>query len=455
MPDQPRIAVGTTQAKSDGTAMLWALMDVFETAGVRVQQFQSRAYFPPHEAATAITGQSPRHLDSWLMCPDVCRGIFQRGMRASDLALVEGTFVAQSGGTPTGGSLETLCQWLDLPRLAIVDVRLLTGCCMPVRPTGVAALLLDGVGDVREACRWQTHFGAHWNVPVLGWLPALSGLRDQIDRLPSGARPHMDLYHALGQQLAAHLQTDRLCQLWENRPMPSVTASDCPLPKRCAPQRDRPLQVAVACDECFGGYFPDTLDLLEARGAALCDFSPLRDDRLPPGTDVVYVGCGHPELFAQALAGNDCMTLSLKSHLCSGRRIYAECGGLAYLAHEIEMPDGTRWPMVGALSVTARYNDTPTAPEATELTLLADTWLGESPQHWRGYLNPHWTIAPHTTTERSVAEGGHELDVVHCHQAIGSRMYVDFAARQDLLDRFFEPHHLPPPAANLTCRGGL
>ncbi len=447
MADQPRIAVGTTQAAADGTAMLWALLDVFESAGISVQQFQSRAYFPAHDGATAITGQPSRHLDSWLMCPEVCQELFLRGSKTSDVALVEGSFAPRENA---GGSLATLCQWLNLPRLATLDVRLLGGCCLPARPEGIDALLLDGVESVAEACRWQTHFEAIWNVPVLGWMPAVVKLREQIRQLPAGVNPAVELCHELGRQLASRLKWERLCSLVASRPLPQCERSAGELPQ-CGVTSARPLQVAVASDECFGGYFPDTLDELEAKGARLCEFSPLRDDRLPPGTDVVYIGCGHPERFAKALSENDCMTLALKSHLCSGRRIYAECGGLAYLAHEVVLADGTRWPMVGALGVTACYNDTPTPPEATELTVLADTWLGQSPQHWRGYLNPHWAVALHSTAERSVAEIGHESDVVHSHQAVGSRMYVDFAARQDLLERFFAPHHHATSPANLGC----
>jgi cobyrinic acid a,c-diamide synthase len=447
MADQPRIAVGTTQTQADGTAVLWALLDVFESAGVSVQQFQSRAYFPAHDGATAITGQPPRHLDSWLMCPEVCRELFLRGSQASDLALVEGSFASKGN---TGGSLATLCQWLNLPRLATLDVRLLSGCCLPARPEGVDGLILDGVESVAEACRWQTHFEAIWNVPVLGWLPALERLRQQVRQLPAGVNPSVELCHELGRQLGSRLKWERLCSLFAARPLPQSEQPACST-QPCRATIQRPLQVAVATDECFGGYFPDTLDSLEANGAQLREFSPLKDERLPSGTDVVYIGCGHPERFAKALSENDCLTLALKSHLCSGRRIYAECGGLAYLAHEIALPDGNRWPMVGALGITACYNETPSSPEATEVTLVADTWLGQSPQHWRGYLNPRWTIAPHATAERSVAESGHELDVVHSHQAVASRMYVDFAARQDLLDRFFAPHHHAPPPPNLGC----
>ena len=185
--------------------------------------------------------------------------------------------------------------------------------------------------------------------------------------------------------------------------------------------------------------------------ARLCEFSPLRDDRLPPGTDVVYIGCGHPERFAKAALGERLHDTGAQESLMLGSSYLRRVRRTGLFAHEVVLADGTRWPMVGALGVTACYNDTPTPPEATELTVLADTWLGQSPQHWRGYLNPHWAVALHSTAERSVAEIGHESDVVHSHQAVGSRMYVDFAARQDLLERFFAPHHHATSPANLGC----
>src|SRR5690606_21378146 len=99
----------------------------------------------------------------------------------------------------------------------------------------------------------------------------------------------------------------------------------------CARPEPRPLTVAVAYDEAFRCYFPDTLDLLEHLGATVVDFSPLRDEALPLGTDIVYFGCGHPERYAEALASNHCMMLAIREHVCAGRRIYAEGGGVAYL----------------------------------------------------------------------------------------------------------------------------
>ncbi len=437
----PRIAVGTVQPEADGTAMMWALMDAMQRWGLRVQNFLSCAYFPVRDGATAITGLAPRHLDSWLMSEDLCRDLFVLGCRSSDLAIVEGRWrSALRGDAIEGGSLERLCGWLDLPRLAIVDARLLSKCQLPDRPEGLDALLLDRVVDAAELSMLQTQFEAIWKVPVLGWLDAAGTLRGSIQDIPGCGKPPLCLCHALGDRLMRHAPLERIYRLAGRRPLRAAR------PTLARPIDASQLRVAVAYDDAFGCYFPDTLDWLESRGATVCDFSPLHDDRLPPLTDVVYFGCGKPELFADELAQNDCMILALKSHLCGGRRIYAECGGLAYLCQQMELPDGKRVPMVGAIPATARLNDAAPPPVARELTLVADTWLGQAPVRWRGYLNARWNIAPNATIHGCAAEAGHELDVVHQQQAVGSRLHVNFAAQEALLESFFSPHPHSSPA---------
>ena len=123
-----------------------------------------------------------------------------------------------------------------------------------------------------------------------------------------------------------------------------------------------PLNIAVAYDEAFSCYFPDTLDVLESQGANVSVFSPLRSERLPDHTDVVYFGCGQPEDYVNELAANFCMKESLWNHVVSGGRVYAESAGLAYLCREMVMPCGHHWPMVGLLPALARRNPAP-APD--------------------------------------------------------------------------------------------
>jgi len=319
-------------------------------------------------------------------------------------------------------------------------VRLLGECHLPPRPANIDGLVLDRVADEAELFRLQTLFESLWNIPVLGCLTSADASRGSIAAIPPGRRPALELCHALGDQFSRHSQLERIYRLAARGPLALGAAR-----QRCARPLATPLRVAVAYDEAFHCYFPDTLDLLELNGATISEFSPRRDERLPPDTDIVYLGCGHPELFAAELAENDCMMLALKSHLCSGRRIYAEGGGMAYLCHEIEMPDGQRWPMVGALGATASLDPAPHVPQPLEITLSSDTWLGRTSDRWRGYLNPRWSLAPGSNVQGCVAEPGHQWDVVARQQAIGSRLHLNFAAQSDLLHSFFAPPSVPSP----------
>src|SRR5687768_4511534 len=136
MSSVPRLALGSIQSEVDLQPIVWGLMDALDREGVRVQSYQSRACFAPIDAVTTITGLSPRHLDSWLMSPEQCRSLFLRSARESDIAILEGRF--DDNLSEPGGKLEPLCQWLGVPRLAVVDVARLAQCRLPQHPARAA-----------------------------------------------------------------------------------------------------------------------------------------------------------------------------------------------------------------------------------------------------------------------------------------------------------------------------
>src|SRR5207245_2731028 len=137
----------------------------------------------------------------------------------------------------------------------------------------------------------------------------------------------------------------------------------------------RRFRVAYAQDEAFGGYFPDTLETLETLGAELVEFSPLRDGDLPAAADLVMIGCGCPDRYADALAQNYCLMTALRAHVCRGHRIYSEGGGTAYLGRMMIL-DGRPVPGVGILPFDAELRANPRGPTPVTRTLTRDGWLG-------------------------------------------------------------------------------
>jgi cobyrinic acid a,c-diamide synthase len=241
----------------------------------------------------------------------------------------------------------------------------------------------------------------------------------------------------MADDLLLRLNLKRLLQVarqakWPSTQHPVLTGSSC----------RQGATVAIALDEAFHCYFPDTLDALEMQGAQLCDFSPLRAESLPPHTDLVLLGCGHPERYAARLAANVCLKQALLSHVRSGRRVYAEGGGLAYICEVIRVGSDV-YPMAGLLPAIARYR--PTNPQPTEFRLAHPSWLGPPQALIRGYLNGSWQLETVGPLINFVDDPEHRLDLVGFRQVIGSRVHLHFSAQPSML------HTLLHPLPSRTC----
>jgi cobyrinic acid a,c-diamide synthase len=436
----PRLAVGSIQPGSRREAIVFGLIAALARLGESPLVFRSSCEFAPHDPAKSILGRASRHLDSWAMSRSDAIVALARAAGASDVALVEGAFdcARPASDSPTS-SLDRLCQWLDLPRIAIVDVRLLAsrGLRLPMKLDGI---LLDRVRDSYEAAYWQTTLEALWNTPIVGWLDEATGLRALCATLPAGRDPSRELCDALARRLAPTLRLGRLSQI-ANKPLPLAFATeDWLLAHR------PPFRVAVAMDEIYSGCYPESFDLLEAAGAELCDFSPLRSEAIPENVDVVYIGCGHPERDALRLAANHCLKQSLRSYAARGGRIYAEGSGVAYLCDELVSSSGRSIPMTGLLPAKARYLGRPVA-EPAEVSFQVGSWLAPADMRLRGYRNSGWDIQPraHTITYATSSDG--RAEVFGCGTVIGSRVLVNLAANRHLLRRFFEPYTAIPATA--------
>ena len=447
----PRLAIGSVSPETDYRPVLWAVIDALDRQGVRIQSFLPRACLAEVEAASVITGVSPRHLDSWLMTRDFCRQTFLRVARQSDLAIVEGDLSGKAAGEP-GGQLETLCDWLALPRLGVWDVRGQADHHLSTRRPSADALLLDGISSPSEFYRLQTMIESLWGLPVLGALEDAPGVRDAIRQLTPGERPPRDLCACLGDNLLQYAHPAALLELAQRRTLVNFERSDEFIPvqagvaaepservRQLVGGRRSRLTVAVAYDEVFRGYFPDTLDALEQLGATVRDFSPLHDEALPPDCDLVYIGCGKPQLQADELSENHCLHAALRDHVCSGRRIYAEGGGLAFLCQHLALPDGRQVAMAGVLAAAAHLSPQRRPARPIELTLGGNRWLGQQGQRLRGYLNENWRIEPTGPLSSCAAEPQHRYDLIERHQAIGSRVHFDLAAQPALLESFLQP----------------
>ncbi|MBV8231155.1 MAG: hypothetical protein JO329_14310 [Planctomycetaceae bacterium] len=438
----PRLALATPATGPEPSLASLACLAGLTERRWRVQHFRSRACPFGTEAVGQVTGLPGRHLDAWLMPDELCRRLFVRGTRQVDLALVEGTLdevVAPHAGPEYDhpGPLRPIVEALDLPVVALVDCQPRREFHLPRLPVGVDAVLLDGLEDPDDFECYRRMFSWTLKKPVLAAVEALPRVRAALHEAPRDRPLPDELLQCLGSSFLKFADLDAIRALARSRSF-SLPAAEPGPNRRCRRER---IRVAYAQDEAFGAYFPDTLETLEALGAELVEFSPLRDETLPESIDLVMIGCGFPDLYAEALAENFSLITALRSHVCRGQRIYSEGGGTAYLSRSMIL-DGRHVPGAGILPVVAERLQLPTSPNPVSRTLNRDTWLGPEGTVVRGYTG-RWRMHPAADGLDCPASYGtltSEGDIAFHYHAVGSLIHLHLGALSEVVAAFAGPH---------------
>ncbi len=193
------------------------------------------------------------------------------------------------------------------------------------------------------------------DIQVVGSLHSAPEL--EIDERHLGLMPSNESSEAaakirlLGQRVAEQVDLDRII---------ASAADNVPLPERV---ESKPLfsgdrvRIGYPRDRAFGFYYPGDLERLEAAGAELVPFDTLVDTTLPT-VDGLFIGGGFPEIAMDELEQNSSLRHQIKDFIESGGPVYAECGGLMYLARNLTWGD-KMCSMVGAIPGDIVMHDRP------------------------------------------------------------------------------------------------
>ena len=296
-------------------------------------------------------------------------------------------------------------------------------------------------GSPRHASWLEESLRAHLLPPVVGAIPT--------GALPALPHRHLGLTSAddntlpqavlaqLAEAAKAYLKIDVILSLAEQAGTTEVPDSGVPEPRLARPR------VGVARDRAFHFYYQDNSDAPAAR-ADLIEFSPLVDERLPDRLDLLYLGGGYPELHATELAANKPMRKAVRTFADQGGAIYAECGGLLYLAHSLQCLDGSNHEMVGLLPARVRMTSRRAALGYVEASPIAPALLGPAGAAIRGHefhystldcepevLPSSWSRAYRLQRRRTAAV---EEEGFMRGNLFASYVHAHFATRSDVLD---------------------
>ena len=350
----PRVAIAGTNSGVGKTTVTLALMAGLEARGRLIQPFKAGPDFIDPGHHQAVTGRPSRNLDGWMLGEAVNRRLFARTAADADLSIIEGMMGLFDGSSARHekGSTAELAKQLNAPVMLVIDgsamarsaAAMAAGYAKFDPALQVKAVLFNRVQSDGHFQLLKDAVEAETDLMVLGYLrPDASvtipdrhlGLRTAIEQ------GQTDLYDRLARSAADTVDLDRVEALARSAgdfPIEAVT----PIPI----SRSSSVRIGVAHDAAFCFYYQDNLELLQAAGAEIVKFSPLRD-AAPPDVDLLYLGGGYPELYGEALANNSPMRSGIRAFAERGGALYAECGGLMYLTHAIRDGEGRQHEMVG------------------------------------------------------------------------------------------------------------
>lgn len=361
----PRVVIAGLSGDSGKTLVTLGLLRSLSRRGLTLFPYKKGPDYIDAAWLGAAVGRPGRNLDTFLMEP----GALGRALCAAagaDLVVVEGNRGLHDGADAAGThSTAALARSLAAPVILVVDATKATrtlaacaiGCVMVDRELDLAGVILNRVANGRQERVVRDAFRAMGAPPVLGCLPRLSP-----DPLPSR---HLGLVtaceHAAREEaieraaetVSSHVDLDGvLCVASRAR---VARFPDAP---PAGNSEFAGVRVGVLRDEAFSFYYPENLETLEAGGAEIIELSPLHDRAFPPHLDALYAGGGFPEIHAAALCDNQGFRSGLRSAARDGLPIYAECGGLMYLARELRVA-GRAFPMAGVLDLVVAQTGRP------------------------------------------------------------------------------------------------
>lgn len=354
MKHYPRLVIAGTSSGVGKTTATLAILAALRERGRQVQPFKVGPDFIDPSHHRTATGRSSRNLDGWMLGPDLNSVIFTRAAADADISIIEGMMGLFDGSSPVNevGSTAELAKQLSAPVLLVVDgsamarsaAAMVTGYARFDPALRVAGVLFNRVGGEGHYRLLKAAVEQETDVVPVGYLHAdvAMAIPDRhLGLVTPMEQDDSQLYRRLGKAALETVDLDRIEALAHSCVTLPETFSQ-PMIKNDG----RTVRIGLAQDRACCFYYPDNLEVLEAAGAEVVRFSPLRDKGLPD-VEMLYLGGGYPELHGAALAKNVAMRAAVKRFADRGGVIYAECGGLMYLTESIRDFEGRSYEMVG------------------------------------------------------------------------------------------------------------
>jgi len=351
----PRVVIAAPQGRSGKTTVTLGLVAALAARGLKVQPFKKGPDFIDPGWLGWVAGRPCRNLDAFFMDRERLRLSLAKGAAGADIAVIEGAMGLFDGVDLAGsGSTAEIAKALASPTLLVVNAVRMTrsiaaivlGCQLFDPEVKISGVILNNVARPRHEKMLRAAVETFCGLPVVGVLP-----KNKAWAIPDR---HLGLVPVWENESLRKAVAAARAGAEECIDLPAVLriAQAAP-PLTCAAVSPEPVlpekglvRVGVLQDRAFSFYYPENLEALENAGASLVFIDALKDPL--PEVDALYIGGGFPEVFAAELEANAALREAVRAQIEAGLPVYAECGGLMYLARTLSY-EGKKYAMVGAL----------------------------------------------------------------------------------------------------------
>jgi cobyrinic acid a,c-diamide synthase len=453
----PRVVIAGTSSGAGKTTVACGLIGALRERGLGVQGFKvGPDYIDPSHHALA-SGRPGRNLDAFLSGPELMAPLVRHGSEGADVAVIEGVMGLFDGASGRGELASTahVAKLLRAPVLLVVDASAMARSAAAIvhgyrtfdPDVDVAGVIFNRVGSdhheqlLREAVEAL-------EIPVLGALRRDERIvtpERHLGLVPAGEREAgaREALAALAEAMSRYVDLEEIERLARTAPQLTGEAWN-PEPSDTdtgGKSYGTGTRIAIAAGPAFSFHYEENLELLRGAGAELLPFDPLHDEALPADAGGLLLAGGFPEVYGAELEANTPLRRQVAAFAASGRPVLAECGGLLYLAREL---DGHE--MCGALPLRAHMTGRLTLGYREAVAATATPWLNagervrghefhytqveqaEPAQAAEGATGAAWTLSARGKERtEGFAHGGVQASYLHVHWAAHRQLAWRFA----------------------------
>ncbi len=341
-----QVYISAAHKSSGKTTVTIGLCAALVEKGLVVQAFKKGPDYIDPLWLSQASGRDCYNLDFFTTPDTEIQQSYLQQKQGADIAIIEGNKGLYDGmdlhGTDSNAAMARL---LETPVVLVINTLGITRGVAPLLlgyqafddAPNIAGVILNNIAGPRHESKLIAVVEEYTDIPVVGAVRRNNAMN--IDERHLGLIPSNEQQQSLAiieqirEQVKQQVDLDLFCNLaskadiqplHEVSPVSKVASYSC--------------KIGIFRDAAFGFYYPDDLQALRQLGAELIDIDAINDIALPE-VDALFIGGGFPETHMQQLSANSTLLNAVRDFVEDNGIVYAECGGLMYLARSLTWDD--------------------------------------------------------------------------------------------------------------------